>query len=185
MKEMVLGMALAAFIAVGADENVSFKAAKPVWPQGRETEKNLWVGFRATMDVENPDAAVLRMTGSTIARIFVNGRFLGYGPARGPMRFYRVDERPLKGACKAGQNVVAIEVAGYNVNSYYLLDQPSFLQAEVMAGGKVLAATGAGNAFQAQVLGTRVEKAQRYSFQRPFSEVYHVTPDWDAWRSGG
>ena len=81
-------------------------------------------------------------------------------------------------------NVVAFEVAGYNANSYYLLDQPSFLQAEVVAGGKVLASTdGSGAPFDATILKERVQKVQRYSFQRPFSEVYRLAPGYDRWRT--
>lgn len=167
-------------------ETASFVSAQPVWLEGREKEKNLFAGFRATVDGRAAEKAVVRMTGSTICRLFVNGEFLGYGPARGPHGFYRVDEWPLKGRCKPGPNVIAIEVAGYNVNSFYFLDQPSFLQAEVVVGDTVLASTaGAGARFEAQSLTHRVQKVQRYSFQRPFSEVYRLTPDADAWRAGG
>ena len=176
---MLLSLACAA-------EAVSFVSAKPVWLAGREKEMNLFVGFRTTVDGKAADNAVLRMTGSTVCRIFLNGEFLGYGPARGPHGFYRVDERPLKGRCRPGVNVIAIEVAGYNVNSYYHLDQPSFLQAEIVDGASVLASTsGAGASFEAQPLESRVQKVQRYSFQRTFSEVYRLTPQSDAWRTGG
>ena len=93
-----------------------------------------------------------------------------------------MDEWDLSGKLAAGQNVVAIEVAGYNCNSYYLLDQPSFLQAEIVADGKVLASTaGEGVPFTAAVLEHRVQKVQRYSFQRPFIEVYRLQPDTDRW----
>ena len=179
----VLGMS--ACVAVAA-ETASFVSAKPVWLEGREKEKNVFAGFRATVDGKAAENAVVRLTGATICRLFVNGEYLGYGPARGPHGFYRVDEWPLKGHCKPGPNVIAIEVAGYNANSYYFIDQPSFLQAEVVAGTTVLASTaGAGAAFEAQALESRVQKVQRYSFQRPFSEVFRLTPTTDAWRTGG
>ncbi|HEX2971024.1 MAG TPA: hypothetical protein VHP11_01755, partial [Tepidisphaeraceae bacterium] len=76
-----------------------------------------------------------------------------------------------------------IEVAGYNVNSYYLLDQPAFLQAEVVTPDKTLAST-AGDAvqFSAGILSYRLQKVQRYSFQRPFIEVYRQSPESDSWR---
>ena len=37
---------------------------------------------------------------------------------RGPHGYYRMDELDLSPHLRAGQNVLAIEVAGYNVNSY-------------------------------------------------------------------
>ena len=146
-------------------------------------EKNLVVGFRAVFQVPSNKTVILRITGSTIYRIFVNGNFSGYGPARGPHCYYRVDEWNITKNLNPGDNLVAIEVAGYNVNSYYTLDQPSFLQAEVISEGKVLASTaGGGKNFDAFILKERVQKVQRYSFQRPFSEVYRLTPKFDRWR---
>jgi len=115
---------------------VLFCSARPIWPKGRQTEKNLFVGFRAGFKRPKSGAAVLRITGSSVYRIFLNGDFLGHGPARGPHGYWRVDQWPLKDL-RAAENVLAIEVAGYNVNSYYLLDQPSFIQAEIVAEGKV------------------------------------------------
>ena len=162
-----------------------FLSARPVWLQGRETERNVTACFRVEVDGAAAAQAVVRLTASCAYRLFSNGDFLGYGPARGPHGYFRVDEWPLQGRCRPGANVIAIEVAGYNANSFYLLDQPSFLQAEVVAGRTVLASThGAGTQFEAQVLASRVQVVQRYSFQRPFSEVYRRKPGDDAWRCG-
>jgi alpha-L-rhamnosidase len=170
--------------AACADDYQPFTAARAIWPAGRALEKNLQVGFRAV--VRGGDGpTVLRLTASTLYRASVNGRQLGYGPARGPHGWYRVDEWDITKSLKPGPNVVAVEVAGYNVNSYYTIDQPSFLQAEVVTGGRLLAATGktGQNGFEAAPLSERVQKVQRYSFQRPFSEVYRVRPDHDRWKS--
>ncbi len=178
-------IALGRIAAAPASEPLpNFVSAQPVWPAGREREKNLFVGFRAAFTAPASRNGVLRLTGSTVYRIFLNGSFLGYGPARGPHGYFRVDEWEIAGRLKPGTNIIAIEVAGYNVNSYYLLDQPSFLQAEVLADGQVLAATGGGGAtFEAQVLPERVQRVQRYSFQRPFSEAYGLAPESCAWRT--
>jgi alpha-L-rhamnosidase len=160
-----------------------FQSARPIWPAGRETEKNLSVGFRAAFKAPAGRKVFLRAAGATLYRVHLNGQFLGHGPARGPHGFYRVDEWDVTERLAPGVNLVAIEVAGYNANSYYLLDQPSFLQAEVVADGKVLAATAAKETpFAATLLNERVQKAQRYSFQRPFSEAYRVAPGYDRWR---
>lgn len=158
-------------------------SGRPIWPKGREEEKNLFVGFRAVFRRGAGERCVLRVTGSSVYRIFVNGEFFGYGPARGPHGYYRVDEWELGAAGLAEECLVAIEVAGYNVNSYYLLDQASFVQAEVVSGGKVLASTGGeGASFEASILKHRVQKVQRYSFQRPFIEYYRMPKESDQWR---
>ncbi len=167
-----------------ASPTPSFVSAKPVWPKGREKEKNLTVGFRATFKAPENKNVTLRAAGATLYRVYLNGNFLGEGPARGPHGYFRMDEWNLTPKLQPGVNTVAFEVAGYNVNSYYLLDQPSFLQAEIVAdGNEILASTeGKGAPFEATILTGRVQKVQRYSFQRPFSEVYRMSPDFDKWR---
>ena len=62
----------------------SFRAAKPVWPDGREKERNLTVGFRARFEAPPGKRVMLRAAGATLYRNFLNGEFLGHGPARGP-----------------------------------------------------------------------------------------------------
>jgi alpha-L-rhamnosidase len=183
-----LGLATATQQAgVGATQNSPtrpfFLEAKPIWPTGSEEAKNLFVGFRAVFQCEPDCRPVLRITASTVYRCFLNGTHLGYGPARAGHGHYRVDEWDAGDFIRQGKNVLAIEVAGYNVNSYYLLDQPSFLQAELICGKDVLAATGsANNQFEAMILPERVRKVQRYSFQRTFSEIYRPEPQFDQWR---
>jgi len=158
----------------------SFTSARPVWVTDRQTEKNLFVGFKAIFDQPRQGRPILRITASSLYRVRRNDQFAGHGPARGPHGYWRVDEWPLN--CRQGRNTLAVEVAGYNVNSFYLLDQPAFLQAEVVCDGAVLASTaGQGAAFEATVLRQRVQKVQRYSFQRPFIEYYRLAEGDDQW----
>ena len=165
-------VALAIVQTLGAA--TQFMSALPVWPEGRSTEMNVFVEFRAAFaQPDRPTAAILRLTGATQYRIHVNGEFAGFGPARAGHGFYRLDEIDLTQWLRHDKNEVVIEVAGYNANSYSLLDQPSFLQAEVVLDGKVIAATGV-SGFDARVRPDRIQKVQRYSFQRPFSEVWLV-----------
>ena len=162
----------------------SFQQAKPVWPRGRETEKNLSVGFRCTFEAPADGGSIrLYLTASSLYRAFLNGTFLAHGPARAGHGWYRVDEIDLTNRLREGTNTLAIEVAGYNANSYYLLDQPSFLQAEIRRDGNALVATAPDTL--ATILAQRIQKVQRYSFQRPFSEFYRLRPASDLWRTAG
>lgn len=162
-----------------------FDEANPIWPEGRQLEKNITIGFRGEFYLENTSQATLRITGSSLYRVFLNGKFVGHGPARAAHDYYRVDMWELEGYLNKGKNILAIEVAGYNVNSYYLLDQPSFLQAEVVSGKDVLLATGSKSMdFEAFLVNERMQKVPRYSFQRPFVECYRLSPGVFDWRSG-
>lgn len=180
-KSLLLFFALAITSSAVAKELFS---AAPVWLKGRTTERNLTVGFRVAFD--GKDAALLRYSASSIARVWLNGEFLCYGPARGPHGTDRVDEIPLAGRVKEGRNVLAFEVAGYNVKSFYLLNESAYLVAEVLSrDGRVLAATKPNGPFEATVVGERVQKVPRFSYQRPFCEVYRLRSDWADWRTGG
>ena len=161
----------------------SMKKAVPVWAEGRETEMNLNLGFRGVFQAKKNQDFTLKITASTLYRVFLNGEFLGYGPARACHDYYRVDEYDISKKVLKGENILAVEVAGYNINTYYTLDQPSFLQAEVLSNGQPVLATGNHSDFEAFQLGGRLQKVERYSYQRPFSEYYRLSSGFDQWRS--
>jgi alpha-L-rhamnosidase len=145
---------------------------------------NRFVGFRAVITPATGCPVALRVTASSAYRVYVDGQFVGHGPARGPHGQFRVDEWALESHLGAGTTLVAIEVVGYNVNSYYLLDQPAFLLAEVRAGEEVLASTaGAGARFEATLLHDHVQRVERYSVARTFSEAFRLSPESHRWRT--
>jgi len=160
------------------------KKARPVWLDGLEFEKNIFAGFRTVVG-RAKDTTKICIAASSLYRLSINGEFICHGPARAAHNFYRVDEIDITAALVQEMNVVAIEVVGYNINSFYILNQPSFLQAEISSGDEVIAATSAGpNAdFFALRLDYKLQKTQRYSFQRCFSEVYSLAPGYDSWKS--
>ncbi len=178
MKSQLLSLALLALAAsAGA---ASFQKAVPYWPETAGDDLNRRVGFRTVLDA-TPADAVLRIATSGLYRTTVNGAFLGHGPARAGHGHFRIDEWPLKEAAGAQSVVIGIEVAASVARSYYMVKQAPFVQAEIVAGGKVLATT---RDFQAIDLHPAVvRKVPRYSYQRTFSEVFRPVADWQAWRS--
>jgi alpha-L-rhamnosidase len=159
------------------------KKAQPVWVVNREKEMNLNLGFRATFPVTKGQKVKLKLTASTIYRVYINGEFIGSGPARAAHGYYRIDEYDIDKQVREGENILAVEVAGYNINTYYTLDQPSFLLAEVEVDGKPVIATGQGKNFEVFQIKERLQKAERYSFQRPFTEYYRMKEGFDSWRN--
>ena len=157
----------------------SFTKAKPVWAEARHKEKNLILYFREVIKAGWNKDAYIRIAASTDYRLMVNGEFVAHGPCVAAHDFYRIDCYNLKPYLKCGKNLIALEVAGYNEPSYYLLDQPSFLQAEVELNGEIVAATG--SEFTAYELNQRKRDVPRFSFQRPFIEHHILTPDYQQW----
>lgn len=154
-----------------------FTLARPVWEKDRQKEMNVSLIFRGFIP-EKADAKI-RIAASSRYQIFVNGSFFAAGPARAAHGFYRVDEYTLSHLLNEKKNTVAIIAAGYNSNSFYLLDEPSFLCAEIEANGEIIYATGEKD-FETTRYNGRLQRVMRYSFQRPFSECYVL----DAWYDG-
>lgn len=157
----------------------TFVAAKPVWAEARETERNLTLAFREVVEAGRVNDAYVRLTASCDYRMRVNGRFVSHGPCVAAHDHYRMDCIDLKPYLQNGKNIIAIEVAGYNDDNYYLLNQPSFLQAEIEINGRVVAATGKG--FKAYDLKQRKQDVPEFSFQRPHTEYYILSPDFEQW----
>ncbi len=154
-----------------------FKKAVPVWEEGTEKEMNLTLSFAAK--IGRTEKATLCLAASTCYLIFVNGKFVGQGPARAGHGYYRVDEIDIAPLLTEETNIVAVRVSGYNINSFCWLDQPSFLCAEIVSDGDVLAYTSndAATGFIACRTPERIQRMHRYSFQRSFGEAYRLGAD--------
>lgn len=159
---------------------MNFKQALPVWAKGMQSEMNYTLGAYAAFGADDDQPFLLRLAGASVYRVFLNGSPIAYGPARGPMGFFRVDELALP--VQPGLNHVAIEVTAYNVPAYCTCDDAPFIQAEVLTLGEVVLATG--YSFALFELGERIRKVQRYTFQRPAIEAYRLSPRYDSWRVG-
>lgn len=159
----------------------SFRAARPVWEAGSARTMNRTVSFCADIALSAlPAGESVRLAAAASCSfiLLVNGQFAAHGPARCAHGFFRVDEYDLTPYLTAPVNRVCLRTVGYNVNSFATLNQPSFLCAEITAGERVLAATGAdgGSSFTAYGVGERIRRVQRYSFQRPMTESYDLRP---------
>ncbi len=171
--------------------NVFFHHAVPVWASDRQTDKNLTVSFRGSFQWNGHEMVSFHVAAHSGYRAYINGVFLGHGPCVAGYGFFRVDEYRLNDLLKPGENMISIEVAGYNVDNYYILNQPSFLQAEVRSGENVLVTTATHLKmegmkerpvlFEAAILNQRIQDIPKYSFQRPYMEAYKLTPEYNAW----
>lgn len=153
----------------------SFIHALPVWEEGKAREMNWNLLFTAVVP---QGKALARLTGQTHFQLMVNGTFVAAGPARAAHNWYRIDEYDLSALLTQPKNVVSVLVAGYNVNSYVYTDCSAFFCCEILDGETLLAATGV-RGFSAVRYTQRVRKIQRYSFQRPFAESYHLDAGYD------
>ena len=139
MRMFFLLLAAVVWLSAYAVECTAFQQAESVWGDGYAST-NAYLRFRAAFDTAVGERPVLRLTASSVYRAKLNGTFVGYGPARTAEGYFKVDEWPLA-EVREGRNEIEIDVAGYVCTSYQYVIQPAFLQAEVVLGGRVLAAT--------------------------------------------
>ena len=155
----------------------SFKMAKPVWECGTEKVMNRTIAL-CTAVCKSEAPVVLAIAAQCSFTVLLNGEIIAHGPARAGHGYYRADELDLTPLLCDGDNALCIRVAGYNVNSFHYLDQPSFVCAELIVGGEVVAHTDAPSVgFCVQGVDERMQKVQRYSFQRHMVECYDLAPD--------
>ncbi len=160
-----------------------FVTAKPVWPDSLKGGMNYMVGFRTVINVQEIAPTFLNITVATLYRVFVNGEFVGYGPARAAKNYFRVDTLELTDKLCKGKNIISIEVAVYNSQTSYIMEQEEFVQAEIVCGDEIIASTeGAGPNFEAHKMDERVQKAPKYSLQRGFVEYYKLSELNQQWK---
>lgn len=156
-----------------------FYQAKAVYPQGMEHEPNSFATFRA--EVGSLRGTALSITASSFYQLYVNGKFVAFGPARTAEGYARVDVLPLEIYDNGEHNELVIAVVGYNVRSLSTVNQPAFLMAELRRGEEVICATG--RDFTAYLPGCKLQKTERYSAQRHYTEIWdfrqstNLTPD--------
>ena len=154
----------------------AFIKARPVWEKGTERIMNRSIALCTDIDYQG-QSVVLALAAHCSFTVLINGEIVAHGPARAGHGYYRADELVLDGLLKNGNNTLCIKVAGYNVNSFHYLDKPSFVCAELLVNGEVIAYTDESCVgFVACGVDERVQKVQRYSFQRHMVECYDLNP---------
>ncbi|MBR2293549.1 MAG: hypothetical protein IKA44_04520 [Clostridia bacterium] len=147
-----------------------FQKAVPVFAEGKENEMNYQLILRASAD--SLEGTTLSISAATFYRLWVNGRFVAFGPGRAAEGYARVDQLPLEEYHRSGKiNEIVIEVAGYCCKSTSTVYRTSFVCAELLRGEEVLLATG--RDFEGYHSCRRMQKVERYSAQRHFGEIWN------------
>lgn len=145
-----------------------FRFAKPIFPKGKEKEMNTFAAFRTV--VGSLKDTKLSLAAYTFYQLYVNGEFVAFGPARTAKGYARVDVIDLDKYSIDGENEIVIGVIGYNCRTLSTVYQSSFLTAELSSGEEVIAYTG--RDFESFLPSCHVQKTERYSVQRHFTEVW-------------
>lgn len=145
-----------------------FSKALPVFPEGKAEEQNIFATFRT--EVGSLKEASLYITAASFYQVYVNRQFVAFGPARTAKGYARMDVLNLERFDAGEKNEIVIAVIGYHTHSLSTVCQPSFLMAEVRRGDTVLCFTG--RDFEGYLPTCKLQKTERYSVQRHFTEIW-------------
>ena len=148
------------------------------WAAGIRAEKNRTLGFVKAFTPQPGDK--IRLAAMAVYRFYANGELAGYGPARTCHGYARIDEYDL--SRYAGKKVFLVfEVLSANINNFYVMGELPYFACEIIRDGRVIAEAGD---FDAYLLTDRVQKVQKFSFQRAFVESYRMKQDRTAFYRG-
>lgn len=112
--------------------------AKWIWPARAMYLQNCYAGFRYDFELNDiPGKAPLHLTADQSYRLYVNGRYVCRGPARGYQEEWPFDTVDIAGFLKKGKNFIAVEAynPGISTFSYNHKDRASFICAAKWGNG--------------------------------------------------
>ena len=117
-----LMLVIASVLLTSFARSAVFDAAVPIWTTAEKGEINSPVAFTSHFEWDGGAPIRLRLAGCSIFKVFVNGEFAAYGPARGPHGWFRMDERDLSRVAHKGENTLCIVGVAYNTTTYYIVE---------------------------------------------------------------
>lgn len=100
------------------------------WISNPAEQRLTHVYFRREISLDAvPEKAEIHLFANTIYQLFVNGRFIGTGPARSYPEFPEYDTYELQDFLQPGTNVIAVNVAHHGIATFHHLLAPGFFTA--------------------------------------------------------
>ncbi len=145
-----------------------FQKAIPIFASGKKNEMNTHIVLCQTLDsLKNKKILI---AAASFYQLFVNDRFVSFGPCRAAGGHARIDEISLEPYHRENDNIIRIEVAGYACRSLSTVYTDSFVCAEIIDGNTPVYYTG--KDFTTYRSARYLQKTERYSGQRHFTEIY-------------
>lgn len=137
----------------------------------QESGMNETLLFAKEVACKTLQTAVFFTAGADIYKVFVNGKTVFFGPSR-TARGYAIENR-FEALLQKGRNVIAVLVNSYHVATFSNMKREPFFRITVETDGERLTTED----FACFAFEERIRNAQRYSFQRGFSEAYEMEAD--------
>ncbi len=141
---------------------------KQVWAKDLRDEMNVALTFSYEFQA-TPDT-VLRLASNVPFRLKIDGNLYSYGPRRKAHGHAAINTYDL--SAYAGKEIaIDVECVSYRVENFYIVNQTPFFAVEILQNGKVIADS---FDFKAYKNASKLQKVQRFSYQRGFVEAYKI-----------
>ncbi|NQY33324.1 MAG: hypothetical protein HRT56_09175, partial [Coraliomargarita sp.] len=104
-----------------------------VWLEGLSVDRNQFVSFEKRFEIGSVLPCRLHLFADTRYRLWVNEKFVGFGPGRFVTQHPEYDSHDLDNYLNAGSNLVRVEVNYFGASSYQSM--PDGLPGFIAAGG--------------------------------------------------
>lgn len=145
---------------------------KQIWAKGLRDEMNVALVFSYTLDVK--ENTTLRLASNVSFRLSIDGKMYSYGPRRKAHKKAAINHYSLQEY--VGKTVrIDVESVSYRVENFYIVNQVPFFAAEIEQDGKIIADS---FSFQAYKNASKLQKVQRFGYQRGFTECWNINGNW-------
>ncbi|MFN8140263.1 MAG: alpha-L-rhamnosidase C-terminal domain-containing protein [Fimbriimonadales bacterium] len=116
---------------------------KWIWNDAeKRREWNQWVGFRRSFSLDSvPESATLMITADAEYRVWINGEWVGQGPARGWPDEWWYDEYEIAHLLKPGENLIAILGHSIGVSTFKYILSDAGVRAGIVSRETILVET--------------------------------------------
>lgn len=145
---------------------------KQIWAKGLRDEMNVALVFSYTLDVK--ENMSLHLASNVPFRLSIDGEMVSYGPRRRAHTKAAINRYSLQKY--VGKTIrIDVENVSYRVENFYIVNQVPFFAAEIEQDGKIIA-----NSFDFKAFknASKLQKVQRYSYQRGFTESWKIDGAW-------
>lgn len=144
-----------------------------IWAKGLAEERNVTLAF--ALNLPEKKRLDVTLVAASCYKIYADGAFFAFGPQRAAHGFARVAQYTLTA------KTIVVEVHSPYVRTFCWVKQRPFFACELIdEDGKRYSASD----FVCFRLTDRVQKVQRYSYQRAFAETYRMAQDRSALYQG-
>ncbi len=152
-----------------------------LWPHGNIYLENSYAQFRHDFKLTAvPEKAPLYITADQFYRLYVNGRYVCRGPARGYQSHWPCDEVEVSAYLHEGENFIAVEAYNPGIGTFQYLHQSAagFLCAAEWEGASIHTSKATWRMRRAPGNNSRVARLSR---QMGFQEDFDASRDDSSW----